>query len=64
VTKAQRENDRLQAENDQLRCLIAKSDMDCIYCGLPKARMAWCASGFPGCGRADDLIYGEVNNER
>lgn len=43
-------------EADSLRLFIAKSDLPCIYCGLPKADMGKCASGFPGCGRADDLV--------
>ena len=46
----------LTAENDRLRKLIADSDMNCIYCGLPKCDMMKCESGFPGCGRADDMM--------
>ena len=48
--------EELQAENDKLRLIIAKSNLDCIYCELPKADMAKCVHGFPGCGRADDLV--------
>ena len=52
----------LQEENDKLRGIIAKSSLDCMYCGLPKADMAKCAHGFPGCGRADDMmVNGEPN---
>lgn len=46
-------------ENDLLRQVVAKSDADCIYCSLPKVRMAECRSGFPGCGRMDDLMAAE-----
>lgn len=46
-------------ENDILRQVVAKSDVDCIYCSLPKIRMAECRSGFPGCGRMDDLMAAE-----
>lgn len=51
----QSELERLREENDRLRKFIAESDLDCMYCGLPKADMAKCELGFPGCGRADDL---------
>jgi hypothetical protein len=47
---------RFKEENDKLRGLLAKSDLDCIYCGLPKKDMGRCYLGFPGCGRADDLM--------
>jgi len=50
------ELERLRKENDIMRGLIAESNMDCIYCGLPKADMVKCPSGFPGCGRADDML--------
>ena len=53
--------DRLERENDKLRGIIAKSDMDCVYCGLPKKDMGRCYLGFPGCGRADDLMNGDDN---
>lgn len=47
------------AENDRLRHMLAKTNAPCVYCGLPAERMNECASGFPGCGRADDLMIGE-----
>jgi len=47
---------RLRKLNDLLRREVAESDLDCIYCGLPKGDMAKCELGFPGCGRADDLM--------
>ena len=56
------DNDRLRAEvealreNDVMRGIIANSDMDCVYCSLPKAEMSRCRSGFPGCGRMDDIV--------
>lgn len=46
----------LERVNDQLRKKVAESSMDCLYCGLSKADMAKCVSGFPGCGRADDMM--------
>lgn len=46
----------LEKENDKLRDIIARADIPCVYCGLPKDQMAKCVHGFPGCGRADDLI--------
>jgi hypothetical protein len=52
----QGELDRLRKENEIMRGLIADSNMECIYCGLPKAEMAKCPSGFPGCGRGDDIL--------
>jgi hypothetical protein len=53
----------LESENDKLRGILAKSDLDCIYCGLPKKDMGRCYFGFPGCGRADDLML-EANDGR
>ena len=44
-----------RAENDKMRALLAYGSDPCIYCGLTKADMAKCKSGFPGCGRADDM---------
>lgn len=32
-----------------------KSPLPCLYCGRAAEDMSRCASGFPGCGRADDL---------
>ncbi len=51
------EIERLRAENTTLRLLVAAQPTPCVYCGLTE--MAKCASGFPGCARADDLICGE-----
>lgn len=50
----------LQKENDQLKYIIASSDMPCIYCQLPKADINRCKSGFPGCGRMDDSTWGDI----
>lgn len=50
------EIEELRAENDRLRWLLAKGSDPCVYCGLSKKDMAKCASGFPGCARADDLM--------
>lgn len=49
----------LELEVKKLRCYVAESAADCIYCGLSKARMSECQSGFPGCGRMDDILEGE-----
>jgi hypothetical protein len=49
------ELERLRRENNCMRKLIADSNMDCVYCGLSRADMGKCASGFPGCARADDM---------
>lgn len=46
----------LETENNKLRSMLAKSSADCPYCGLPAADIARCAHGFPGCGRADDML--------
>lgn len=46
----------LQAENTRLRAALAVSRDPCVYCSLPAERMAACPKGFPGCGRADDLM--------
>ena len=43
-------------ENERLRGIIAKSTLPCLYCGLPGDEMIKCTLGFPGCGRADDLM--------
>lgn len=51
--------EKLRAENDKLRALLANGSDPCIYCGLPKADMAKCEHGFPGCGRADDMLNNE-----
>jgi hypothetical protein len=47
----------LEAENGRFRGLLANSDANCLYCGLPATKMAECARGFPGCGRADDWLW-------
>ncbi len=56
MLKANKALAKVQAENDKLRGMIAYSDMNCVYCGLPKADMNKCQHGFPGCGRADDMM--------
>jgi hypothetical protein len=48
--------EELRKENTQLRFLLARAPIECIYCG--KIDMSECPSGFPGCGRADDLMHG------
>jgi hypothetical protein len=50
------EIEELQKENDTLRAIIAKSEIACIYCGLPASDLARCPHGFPGCSRADDML--------
>lgn len=54
-----REIERLRAENDKLRSLLANGSDPCVYCGLLKEDMNRCSHGFPGCGRADDLMLAE-----
>ena len=46
----------LQRENNLLRAKLAEGGGDCVYCGIPAAEIAKCASGFPGCARMDDLM--------
>ena len=41
LAQAQRERDEARSENDKLRGLLAKSDKDCPYCGLPAANSAY-----------------------
>lgn len=53
------EIERLRAENDKLRAILATSNEPCVYCGLRAEDMAKCASGFPGCGRADDMMLAD-----
>jgi hypothetical protein len=48
--------EELEAENGRLRAALAKSKDPCPYCSLPAEDMAKCRSGFPGCGRADDML--------
>jgi len=56
VRELERERDAARKENDFMRLRLAESDKACAYCDLPKAEMGRCASGFPGCARADDLF--------
>ncbi len=56
VEKIERERDEARAENTRLRAALAKSDQPCAYCSLPADEWAKCASGFPGCDRADDAM--------
>lgn len=64
VEEQKKRGDKFLAENDKLRSIIANSDLDCIYCGIPKNDMVRCPSGFPGCGRADDICIGECSGEK
>lgn len=41
---------------DFISHFLAASALPCIYCGLPAADMTKCSHGFPGCGRADDMM--------
>lgn len=50
----------LRRENDTMRSIIAFSDLPCMYCGLAKAEMGRCQSGFPGCARADDIMNAPI----
>jgi hypothetical protein len=45
-------------ENDNLRHILAISDLPCLHCGLPADDQTTCQAGFPGCARADDLMHG------
>lgn len=54
----QAEIDRLRAENDKLKHILAKSSLPCIYCGLSALLTDTCPLGFPGCERAEDLVTG------
>jgi hypothetical protein len=47
--------EELHAENLRLRAALATSEKACVYCQLPADKMAECKSGFPGCGRMDDI---------
>ncbi len=47
---------RLRAENDKLRKLLADAPIPCVYCGLSHEDLNRCQHGFPGCGRADDMM--------
>lgn len=48
------ELEELGVENVRLRAALAQSELPCAYCSLPRDKWAKCASGFPGCARADD----------
>ena len=50
------EVERVAKENDTLRGLLGNSAKPCPYCGLAAEDQAKCASGFPGCARADDQM--------
>jgi hypothetical protein len=58
------DNERLRDENTILRGIIAYSELPCVYCGLSKDDMSRCASGFPGCGRADDMLCVDAERRR
>lgn|SRR3990167_5721004 len=49
--------EQFKKENDILRGLIAKQNTPCVYCG--EVEIAKCPYGFPGCGRADDILAAE-----
>lgn len=59
LTEQERKTKEVLEENDKLRGLVAVSDLPCVYCALPSADMGKCASGFPGCGRADDMMLND-----
>lgn len=46
----------LADENTRLRAALAMSDRPCAYCSLSAEEWNKCASGFPGCARADDAV--------
>lgn len=48
--------DERAAEITRLRAALAASELPCQYCTLSKEDWAKCASGFPGCARADDAM--------
>jgi hypothetical protein len=52
-------SDQSLRENNELRACLAHGSDPCIYCGLPKAELASCRYGFPGCARADDMTLFE-----
>lgn len=47
---------QLAKENDIMRTILAHSPLPCLYCALSASDMGRCRSGFPGCGRADDMM--------
>lgn len=46
----------LETVNNQLRATLGNGNAPCVYCSLPREKWGECASGFPGCGRADDAM--------
>lgn len=64
LTAARAEIERLRAENNKLRYLLAKGSDPCVYCALPAADTGKCRAGFPGCARADDLLCGELDQSQ
>jgi hypothetical protein len=64
IVEASPEYRRLREENDKLLGIIAFSNIDCLYCGLSRADMARCGYGFPGCGRADDMLIAPEEIQR
>jgi hypothetical protein len=50
----------IKAENERLRLMLANSNADCAYCGLKSEDMNKCKFGFPGCGRSDDMMLGDI----
>jgi hypothetical protein len=56
IHSASCEKHPMMIENNTMRRIIANSEIDCVYCKLPKVDMAKCVSGFPGCARADDMM--------
>jgi len=54
IDRLRADNERQAKENTTLRGVLATSALPCIYCGLDDISM--CASGFPGCGRMDDIM--------
>jgi hypothetical protein len=54
LTALSADNEALRKENDFLRAHSGTSAKACVYCGLGADEQGKCASGFPGCDRADD----------
>ena len=70
LSQAADEIERLHAElaaakreNDVLRGKLAMSELPCVYCGLDKGDWEKCPHGFPGCGRADDALLLETDED-
>ena len=64
LERAEADRDEARKENDFMRLRLAESDKACVYCELPRADMGACASGFPGCARADDLYHCDESTRR